>query len=157
MSVLVNDLQNETLMHAEHLKFFSILRLLSHQVFFSTEKVTVPFVLMWKKASDNTQPWGKCFFKLVARHTVEEGKMVSRNAEVVTEELPGHEFLKLGTGEVETGPVSVCYRFVLRGTKIRQKRSHLIKWSSTNSLVVPAKHEWVLRLSVSLSQKHKNN
>lgn len=70
------------------------------------------------------------------------GKMASGKAEVTTEltELPGHELLKLGTGEVKTGPVSVCHGFVLRGAEIRQERSHLIEGSSTNSLVVPAKH-----------------
>lgn len=51
-------------------------------------------------------------------------------------DIPGHEFLKLGAGQVETRPVSVSYRFVFRRSKIGQQSCHLVKRSPANSLVV---------------------
>lgn len=51
--------------------------------------------------------------------------------------LPGHELLKLGTGQVETGPVSVSHRLVFRRSQVRQQGRHLVKRSPAYGLVVP--------------------
>lgn len=52
--------------------------------------------------------------------------------------LPGHELFKLGTCQVEAGPVGVSDRFVFRGSEVGQQGGHLVKWPSANSLVVSA-------------------
>lgn len=51
--------------------------------------------------------------------------------------LPGHELLKLGAGQVETGPVSVSHRFVFRRSQVGQQGGHLVKRSPAYGLVVP--------------------
>lgn len=55
----------------------------------------------------------------------------------LVEILPGHELLKLGTGQVETGPVSVSHRLVFRRSQVGQQGRHLVKRSPAYSLVVP--------------------
>lgn len=74
---------------------------------------------------------------LVLGHVMEDlekqGTLCHRLAGI----LPGHELLKLGAGQVETGPVSVSHRFVFRGSQVGQQGRHLVKRSPAYSLVVP--------------------
>lgn len=52
--------------------------------------------------------------------------------------LPCHELFKLGTSQVEAGPVGVSHRFMFWWSEVGKQGGHLVKWPSANSLVVSA-------------------
>lgn len=91
----------------------------------------------------------KRFFKSVymSTTTIKETKTVHNEPPNGVAMLPCHELLKLGAGEVETGPVGVCHGLVLRRAKVSKKRRHFVKGPPTDCFVISVKRTRVMFVS----------